>query len=290
MFQLKENLEDIVNFISNSKDISKRDIDVLNKLAYCFSKISRTYTLPDACTVPNPLGFSLVVINLFVYMSYVFHIQPTDLIQLWIDNRILFLPGTASSRGIDLEKTTKRFMLKHRYNIEYVVADDIKNNTLKFISDKDEIEIILSPYTILLEESYVVKYANNKRHTVEKISSLIIYNNLKILHNNIKILHNTKKVIKGLLGITNKRYKELTDHFIQKANYSINPVAVKYDLYHLYAPIIKDLSNKYNIEVNEYLIIYIVLEKPNRLLGKDTKGLFKYKLEEVFEKIRNEAM
>lgn len=232
MFQLKENLEDIVNFISNSKDISKRDIAVLNKLAYGFSKISRTYTLPDACTVPNPLGFSLVVINLFVYMSYVFHIQPTDLIQLWIDNRILFLPGTASSRGIDLEKTTKRFMLKHRYNIEYIVADDIKNNTLKFISDKDEIEIILSPYTILLEESYVVKYANNKRDTVKKISSLIIYNNL----------------------------------------------------------IIKDLSNKYNIEVNEYLIIYIVLEKPNRLLGKDTKGLFKYKLEEVFEKIRNEAM
>ena len=282
MFQLKEKLEDIVKFVSNSKDISKRDIAVLNKLAYGFSKISRTYTLPDACTVPNPLGFSLVVINLFVYMSYVFHIQPTDLIQLWIDNRILFLPGTASSRGIDLEKTTKRFMLKHRYNIEYVVADDIKNNSLKFINDKDEIEIILSPYTILLEESYVVKYANNKPYTVEKLSVNV--------SNNLKILHNTKKVIKGLLGITNKRYKELTDHFIQKADYSIKPIAVQYDLYYLYAPIIKDLSNKYNIEVNEYLIIYIVLEKPGRLLGKDTKGLFKYKLEEVFEKIKNEAM
>ena len=285
MFQLKENFEDIIKFILNSKDISKRDVVVLNKLASKFSKIPETYPFYYAAKASEIYKASksfyvpLIIINLFIYMSYVFNIQPTDLIKLWIDNHILFLPGTASSRGISLEKTTKLFMLKHRYNIKYVVADDIKNNSLKFISDKEEIENILSPYTIISEEGFVVKYADNKPYTVE-MSSVNIANNLKILHN-------TKKVIKGLLGITNKQYKKLTNHFIEKSDYSINPIPVQYDLYYLYASTIKDLSKKYNIEVNEYLIIHIVLEKTGILLRTD---IFEYQLKKVFEKLRDEVM
>lgn len=286
MFQLKENFEDIIKFILNSKDISKRDVVVLNKLASKFSKIPETYPFYYAAKASeiykasNSFGIPLIIINLFIYMSYVFHIQPTDLIKLWIDNRILFLPGTASSRGISLEKMTKSFMLKHRYNIEYVVADDIKHNTLKFISDKNEIEIILSPYTIIFEESYVVKYANNKPYTVEEISSVNISNNLKILHN-------TEWIIKILSKITDEQYKELTERFIKRSDYSIKPIAVQYDLYHLYASIIKDISKEYNIEVNEHLIIYIILQEPGLLLHKN---LFEYKLKKAFEKLRNEVM
>ena len=184
-----------------------------------------------------------------------------------------------NSRRISLEKTTKSFILKHRYNIEYVVADDIRNNSLKFISDKEEIEKILRPYTIIFEEGFVVKYANNKPYMVETSSVDIA--------NNIKILHNTKMIIKELLKITNKQYKELKDRFIEKSDYSIKPIAVRYNLYYLYASIIKDLSKEYNIEVNESLITYIVFERTGTLMHGDT---YEYKLKKTFEKLRNKSM
>lgn len=278
MFQLKENLEDIINFVSNSKDISKRDIDVLNKLAYGFSKIPKTYTLPDACKVPNSLGFSLDIINLFTYMSYVFNTQPIELIKLWIDDRILFLPGSLKSRTLNIKNITFQFIQKHRYNIQYIVADDLEKHSLKFITDKDDIKDKLYHYNNV--DDYIIKYANNKPYIVKKESSAESIQYLT----NIEILHNTKKIIKELSGVTNKEYKELTDHFINKSDLSLYPIPIQFDLYDTYIPIIKKFSSIYNIKVNEYLIIYVVMEKLGKILHEN---MFKLYSKYAFEKLYN---
>lgn len=258
MFQLKENAEDIVKFISNSKDISKRDIAVLNSIAYGFSTVPETYKFWDVYKTPNPVGISLLTINLFTYMSYVFNMQPTNFIELWIYNRILFLPGTKSSIGINLEKTTNRFVQKHRNHIRYVVQDDLKSNTLKFITDIDEINDILYRYNE--SNDYAAIYADNKKYIVKKKeSSVKPIDHLNLT--NIEIIHNTKKIIKELSGVTNKEYKELTNEFINKSDCSVYPIPIDAFLFDSYAPIIKIFSSKYHIKVDESLIIYCILEE-----------------------------
>nr|DAR66480.1 MAG TPA: hypothetical protein [Caudoviricetes sp.] len=270
MFQLKENAKDIVNFISNSKDISKRDITMLNKLSYEFSKVPKIYTFYDFNKASNPSYISTTLINLFTCMSYVFNIQPTELIQLWINDRILFLPRYNDLQNINIKYTTNRFIQKHKYRISYIVTENVENNNLVFINDIDEIDSIT--------RSYIFTNAiNGSNYNIDRFQG----KELEYLTKR-KILHNTKNIIKELSAITNKEYKELTDHFINKSDLSLYPIAVRLDLYNSYAPIIKKLSDVYNIKVSEHLIIYIVLER----LGIDLrKNIFNWCLKRAFRKL-----